>query len=228
MKREDISRGAVIKLIVLLPAVLSLLLFILELNPAVKPVYRYLASSREDEKEDIKGDGFPFGTKRPSSMTIFYMEGDKLCEDYTVNLFYDFTGRLSAGTYEYGVNIGRISYQYSGVRLLRRKDSLIYSTDESCFQYGDEGRIVRYIEKFDHKKQLARGTVTEYCYDENGVLDYAVCRTVPGAINENRIMPHLILFNYGSKRKISDQINHSEKPSEKPSEIFENSELSIL
>ena len=113
------------------------------------------------EEETIVEDSFPFGTKRPSSMTIFYMEDNKLCEDYTVNLFYEFTGRLSAGIYEYGVNIGRISYQYSGARLLRRKDTLIYSSDESCFQYGDEGRIVRYIEKFDDEKQLARGMVTE-------------------------------------------------------------------
>ena len=219
MKREDISKGAVLKLIVLLPAVLTLLLLL-----GQKPAYQYLASSWEAEKEDIKGDSFPFGVKRPSSMTIFYMEGDKLCEDYTVDLFYDFTGRLSAGTYEYGINIGRISYQYSGVRLVRRKDTLISSTDESCFQYGDDGRIIRYIEKFDPEKQLARGTVTEYCYDENGVLNYAVCWTVPRTKNKNWTMPRLILFNYGSKRRVPDHVI----PSGEPSEFFENGELSVL
>jgi len=157
-------------------------------------------------------------------MTIFYMEDNKLCEDYTVNLFYDFTGRLSAGTYEYGVNIGRISYQYSGAKLLRRKDTLIFSTDESCFQYGDDGCIIRYIERFDNKKQLARGKVTEYCYDEKGVLNYAVRWTVPGTKNENQTMPHLILFNYGSKREVPDYLI----PSGKTSEFFEIGELSVL
>lgn len=223
MKRKDI--GVSSEILFLLIAVCILIRLSDHIFLTTQPGhYSERSLNNHTEEKTIVEDSFPFGTKRPSSMTIFYMEGDKLYEDYTVDLFYDFAGRLSEGTYEYGVNIGRISYQYSGARLLRRKDSLIFSTDESCFQYGADGCIIRYLERFDNKKQLARGTVTEYFYDEKGVLNYAVCWTVPGTKKESQIMPHLILFNYGSKRKVPDHMI----PSGKPSELFEIGELSVL
>ena len=53
-------------------------------------------------------------------MTVYYMEGDEMVEDYTVRFLYDGSGRLAAGYYERGINAGRISYLYSDGKLFRR------------------------------------------------------------------------------------------------------------
>ena len=156
-------------------------------------------SVENSETATCTTDSFPFGIKRPSSMTFYYMEGDEMVEDYTVRFLYDGRGRLAAGNYERGVNAGRISYLYSDGKLFRREDSLIYSTEKSRFVYGSDGRIIRYIEKFDTKKQLAQGTVTEYSYDSQGALQYAVRRTVMNAEDEDSVRPLLIVFQYGDE-----------------------------
>ena len=158
-------------------------------------------------------DTFPFGTERPSSITFYYMEGDEVVKDYTVLFLYDGSGRLAAGEYERGINAGRISYLCSDGKLSRREDSLIYSSAKSCFVYGNDGQIIRYIEKYDPIKQLARGTVTEYFYDENRILKYAVRRTVMKTIDQYNIKPVLIVFQYG------EEMNYPYEKSEGDSDL---------
>ena len=170
-------------------------------------------SAENSETATCTTDSFPFGIKKPSSMTFYYMEGDEMVEDYTVRFLYDGSGRLAVGNYERGVNAGRISYLYSDGKLSRREDSLIYSTEKSRFIYGSDGRIIRYIEKFDTKKQLAQGTVTEYSYDSQGALQYAVRRTVMNAEDEDSVRPLFIVFRYG------DEIDHPYERSEEDSDI---------
>ena len=180
-------------------ALLAILVSGLRKEPGETSRFRGFNSAEKPEAEPHTSDAFPFGTKRPSSMTVYYMEGDEMVEDYTVRFLYDGNGRLAAGDYERGINAGRISYLYSDGKLSRREDSLIYSTEKSRFVYGRNGRIIRYIEKYDQEKQLARGTVTDYSYNEQGVLQYAVRHTVMNAEADEKVKPLLIVFEYGEE-----------------------------